>query len=77
IEKVKEKLVKLLPRAIRIGIGHGQMPSKELESVMVNFLDGKIDVLVCGLRSTVYGLRVGLRIKLLPSLITILLLRKI
>ncbi|MFH1199229.1 MAG: transcription-repair coupling factor [Candidatus Omnitrophota bacterium] len=47
IEKVKEKLVKLLPRAIRIGIGHGQMPSKELESVMVNFLDGKIDVLVC------------------------------
>lgn len=47
IEKVKDELVKLLPQTVRIGVGHGQMPPQELEQVMLDFLDGKIDVLVC------------------------------
>ena len=47
IQKVKEKLARLLPDNLRIAIGHGQMPSKMLEKVMIDFLKGKIDVLVC------------------------------
>lgn len=31
---------------LRIGLGHGQMSEKELESVMVNFFNKKIDVLL-------------------------------
>src|SRR5450432_3143410 len=31
----------------RVTIGHGQMPEGELEKVMVDFVDGKFDVLVC------------------------------
>jgi transcription-repair coupling factor (superfamily II helicase) len=31
----------------RVAIGHGQMPEGELEKVMVDFVDGKHDVLVC------------------------------
>jgi len=47
IEKVKEKIVKLLPSNIKIAIGHGQTPTKVLEKVMLDFLKAKIDVLVC------------------------------
>jgi len=47
IEKVREKLARMLPSDIRIGIGHGQMPAKLLEKVMVDFLKGDIDILVC------------------------------
>jgi len=47
IEKVKERLVKILPPETKIAIGHGQMPSKVLESVILDFIKGKIDVLVC------------------------------
>lgn len=36
----------LLP-GIRIEVGHGQMDSDELERVMSNFIDGKVDVLLC------------------------------
>lgn len=43
---VAEQLHKLVPEA-RIGIGHGQMPEEELESVMSEFAAGKYDVLVC------------------------------
>lgn len=38
-------LRKLLP-GIRIGVGHGQMDSGELEAVMSDFIDGKVDVLL-------------------------------
>ena len=31
----------------RVAIGHGQMPEGELEKVMVDFVDGRHDVLVC------------------------------
>jgi transcription-repair coupling factor (superfamily II helicase) len=47
IEKVKEKLARILPDNIRIATGHGQMPALFLEKVMSDFLRGKIDVLVC------------------------------
>ncbi|HTR97027.1 MAG TPA: transcription-repair coupling factor [Candidatus Acidoferrales bacterium] len=35
----------LVPQA-RVGIGHGQMAERELERVMLEFTDGKLDVLV-------------------------------
>ncbi|MBM3244419.1 MAG: transcription-repair coupling factor [Candidatus Omnitrophica bacterium] len=47
IEKVKEKLVKILPVGIKVGIGHGQMPPRQLEDAMFSFLKGQIQVLVC------------------------------
>jgi transcription-repair coupling factor (superfamily II helicase) len=31
----------------RIRIAHGQMPERELESTMLDFYDGKIDILLC------------------------------
>jgi len=37
---------KLVPR-VRLGVAHGQMPEKELEEVMVAFIEKKLDVLVC------------------------------
>ena len=43
---VARELEKLVPEA-SIGIGHGQMPEETLESVMLDFTQGKIDVLVC------------------------------
>jgi transcription-repair coupling factor (superfamily II helicase) len=47
IEKVKEKITKLLPPDIKIAVGHGQMPANVLEKVMLDFLKAQIDVLVC------------------------------
>jgi transcription-repair coupling factor (superfamily II helicase) len=47
IEKIKEKLARILPAQVRIAVAHGQMPSKLLEAVMYNFLKGEIDVLLC------------------------------
>ncbi len=47
IEKIKEKIVRLLPSGVKLAIGHGQMPSKMLEAVMLDFLKGRIDVLIC------------------------------
>jgi transcription-repair coupling factor (superfamily II helicase) len=46
IERVREKIVDLVPEA-RVEIGHGQMDADELEEVMARFVAGKIDVLVC------------------------------
>ena len=41
-----KKLSALLPD-VTIGIAHGQMPEEQLESVMRNFVEGKIQVLLC------------------------------
>lgn len=41
-----DQLRALVPEA-RIGIGHGQMPEEQLETVMAEFAAGKYDVLVC------------------------------
>ena len=42
---VADHIQRLVPRA-RVGVGHGQMPERELEQVMRRFVDGTIDVLV-------------------------------
>jgi transcription-repair coupling factor (superfamily II helicase) len=46
IEKIGTIINRLIPEA-RIAIGHGQMPPKELEDIMLKFLEGELDILVC------------------------------
>lgn len=46
IEIMFARLKKLVPEA-RIAIGHGQMREHALEDVMLDFYDGKFDVLLC------------------------------
>jgi transcription-repair coupling factor (superfamily II helicase) len=46
IEWVARRLAELVPEA-RIGIAHGQMHEDSLESVMLDFTEGRLDVLVC------------------------------
>ena len=43
---VASKLQSVVPEA-KIAIAHGQMPEAELEAVMVDFTQGKSDILVC------------------------------
>ncbi len=45
IEGIADHVRRIVPRA-RIGVGHGQMPERELEEVMRSFVNGDIDVLV-------------------------------
>ncbi len=45
IEGIADHIRRVVPRA-RIGVGHGQMPERELEQVMRSFVNGDIDVLV-------------------------------
>jgi len=47
IEKVKEKIASRLPADTRIAVAHGQTPTHILEKVMLDFLQAKIDILVC------------------------------
>jgi transcription-repair coupling factor (superfamily II helicase) len=46
IHKVAAEIQKLVPEA-RVAIAHGQMAGKELEDIMVAFVNREIDVLVC------------------------------
>ena len=46
IEAIRQRLEQLAPEAI-YAVGHGQMPERELERVMLDFSEGNIDVLVC------------------------------
>ncbi len=46
IERMGEKLRALVPEA-RVGIGHGQMRAHQLEKVMLDFMEGRFDVLLC------------------------------
>ncbi len=46
IEHIAEKVQRLVPEA-RVAIAHGQMPEDELERVMLEFVEGRWDVLVC------------------------------
>ncbi len=48
IEGMATYLRGLLPGFI-IDVGHGQMAERQLETVMMKFLDGQIDVLVCSM----------------------------
>ena len=43
---VARKLADIVPEAM-IGVAHGQMPEEMLESVMLDFAEGRVDVLVC------------------------------
>ena len=45
IENIAKKISKLVPQA-RVAVSHGQMPAKLLESVMMRFIHGEVDVLV-------------------------------
>ncbi|MDD5166726.1 MAG: transcription-repair coupling factor [Candidatus Omnitrophica bacterium] len=47
IEKLKEKITRILPSDTKVAIAHGQMPPRVLERVMLDFLKKKIDVLIC------------------------------
>jgi len=47
IEKVKDKLSRLLPAQLRLAIAHGQMPPKILQKIMADFMRGEIDCLIC------------------------------
>ncbi|MCY6960328.1 transcription-repair coupling factor [Clostridium brassicae] len=46
IKEAAAYIKKLLPD-IRIGIAHGQMPERELEKVMLDFMNKEYDMLVC------------------------------
>ncbi len=46
IEKVADDLRSLVPEA-RVAVAHGQMDEGSLEGVIIDFWDGKYDVLVC------------------------------
>jgi transcription-repair coupling factor (superfamily II helicase) len=46
INQMAQRLTKIVPEA-SLTIGHGQMPERELEQVMLDFAAGKVDVLVC------------------------------
>jgi transcription-repair coupling factor (superfamily II helicase) len=46
IHEWAKKLRELFPD-LKIVVGHGQMPGEELEKVMVDFVDGKAEILLC------------------------------
>lgn len=46
IQAMAHLLKKILP-GVRIGVGHGQLPEKELEKVMLQFVRRELDLLVC------------------------------
>lgn len=45
IDKVRRMLERVVPYA-RVAVAHGQMPERELEKIMLMFLDMKVDVLL-------------------------------
>jgi transcription-repair coupling factor (superfamily II helicase) len=47
LAKQAERIREIAPEGTRIAIGHGQMPEGELEKVMVDFVDGRYDILCC------------------------------
>ena len=46
IEEMAERVQELVPEA-RVEFAHGQMHERELEQIMLSFVQGEIDVLVC------------------------------
>src|SRR5437868_6791443 len=47
IEEQAARIREISPEGTRIAIGHGQMADGALEKVMVDFVDGRFDILVC------------------------------
>jgi transcription-repair coupling factor (superfamily II helicase) len=46
IEKIALDLMNLIPE-VKVGVAHGQMGERELENVMLDFMEKEYDVLVC------------------------------
>ncbi|HEV2357753.1 MAG TPA: transcription-repair coupling factor [bacterium] len=46
IERAAERIRRLVPEA-RVVVAHGQMPETQLERIMLDFLGGRADILVC------------------------------
>jgi len=46
IDRAAERIRRLVPEA-RVVVAHGQMPETQLERIMLDFLGGRADVLVC------------------------------
>ncbi|MGK2907797.1 MAG: TRCF domain-containing protein [Desulfuromonadales bacterium] len=46
IDAMADFLRQLVPQA-KVGVGHGQMPEKQLEKVMIDFIEGRTNLLVC------------------------------
>lgn len=46
IDVVAGRVKELVPEA-RVAVGHGRLPEEQLERVMVDFVEGRYDVLVC------------------------------
>lgn len=46
IDRIANVIKRLVPQA-RIAVGHGQMPARLLEEIMLKFLKSEIDILVC------------------------------
>jgi transcription-repair coupling factor (superfamily II helicase) len=46
MERMAERLAKLVPEA-RIQVGHGQMPERELEQIMLDFYHQRFNLLLC------------------------------
>ncbi|MGB9697125.1 MAG: transcription-repair coupling factor [Ignavibacteria bacterium] len=44
--RIADKISELLPQA-RVGVAHGQMNARKLEDVIIDFIEQKIEVLVC------------------------------
>lgn len=47
IEETVNKLQALLGEGVKIAYAHGQMDERQLEEVLIDFINGKYDVLVC------------------------------
>ncbi|MFH1768542.1 MAG: DEAD/DEAH box helicase [Candidatus Omnitrophota bacterium] len=46
IDKIRKQLSSILPSAIRVGLVHGRLSSKEIEKVMLMFIEKRIDCLL-------------------------------
>ncbi|MCO5275957.1 MAG: transcription-repair coupling factor [Flavobacteriales bacterium] len=46
IEHIADMIRKLVP-GVKVGVGHGQLEGHKLEQVMMDFIEGETDVLVC------------------------------
>ncbi len=46
IDAMADFLRRLVPQA-KVGVGHGQMTEKALEAVMLDFIEGRVNLLVC------------------------------
>lgn len=44
--RIADKISEVVPQ-VRVGVAHGQMNVRDLEDVVINFIEQKIDVLVC------------------------------